>query len=101
MDMDGTATMEAAAVALVYDLVATPFPPPGQSKHDVHELRGSAINICKIFEGKIAQNDLVVFVGFFRFSPSSRLTLRPQRSDTAEFQPEASHGPQLENCSVM
>lgn len=62
MDMDGTATMDAAAVALVYDILATPHPVPGQSKHDVHPLRVSAIGIHKVFEGKLAQTDLVVCV---------------------------------------
>ncbi|GAA5885831.1 hypothetical protein JCM6882_007577 [Rhodosporidiobolus microsporus] len=79
MDLDGTATMHAAAVGLQYDIVATPFPAPGQSKHDVHELRGSAMGVHKIYEGRLAQTDLVV--------------------DTAEFQLDH-QGPQLA-CVVM
>ncbi|GAA5968853.1 hypothetical protein JCM11641_000757 [Rhodosporidiobolus odoratus] len=79
MDSDGTATMQAAAVAITYDIIAHPFPAPGEHKHDVHEIRGSAVGVHKIFEGKMAQTDLVV--------------------DTAEFQLEH-EGPQL-NCTVM
>ncbi|GAA6027737.1 hypothetical protein JCM8097_008008 [Rhodosporidiobolus ruineniae] len=78
MDNDGSATMHAAAVAIVYEILAKPHPAPGESKHDVHELRGSAIGVHKIYEGRLAQTDLVV--------------------DTAEF--SLDHvGPQL-NCTV-
>ncbi|GAA6024244.1 hypothetical protein JCM10207_006970 [Rhodosporidiobolus poonsookiae] len=80
MDMDGTADMHAAAVAITYDIIAVPHPAPGQSKHDVHEKRGSAVGVHKIYEGRLAQTDLVV--------------------DTVEFQPEH-EGPQLEQCVVM
>ncbi|GAA5849783.1 hypothetical protein JCM8547_000562 [Rhodosporidiobolus lusitaniae] len=79
MDMDGSATMEAAAVALTYDIICRPHPSPGESKHDVHELRGSAVGVHKIYEGRLAQTDLVV--------------------DTAEFQ-TGHKGPDL-NCSIM
>ncbi|BGP15738.1 hypothetical protein JCM10213_007967 [Rhodosporidiobolus nylandii] len=81
MDMDGTATMHAAAVAITYDIIALPFPSPGQGKHEVHEKRGSAVGVHKIYEGRLAQTDLVV--------------------DTAEFQSASDEGPQLTQCSVM
>ncbi|GAA5830871.1 hypothetical protein JCM11251_001104 [Rhodosporidiobolus azoricus] len=79
MDLDGTATIHAAAVGIQYDIIAQPFPSAGQSKHDVHELRGAAMGVHKIYEGRLAQTDLVV--------------------DTSEFQLDH-QGPQLA-CVVM
>jgi hypothetical protein len=73
--------MDAAAVALVYDILVTPHPAPGQSKHEVHELKGSAIAIHKIFEGKLAQSDLVVCV-FSSSPPSPQAHLFPERAAT-------------------
>ncbi|GJN88980.1 hypothetical protein Rhopal_001951-T1 [Rhodotorula paludigena] len=77
MDMDGTASMHAAAVGLVYDITGRPKAPSGH--HDVEERRASSICVMKIYEGKIAQTDMVV--------------------DTKELQPDH-QGPEL-NCSIM
>ncbi|GAA6001075.1 uncharacterized protein JCM10292_006362 [Rhodotorula paludigena] len=74
MDMDGTASMHAAAVGLVYDITGRPKAAVGH--HDVEERRASSICVMKIYEGKIAQTDMVV--------------------DTKEFQPDH-QGPEL-NC---
>lgn len=82
MDMDGTAfaisfrlfsltrqanslltisTMEAAAVGLQYTIIGIPINPKGKYKHEVeHERRGSAMCVAKIFEGKMAQADIVL-----------------------------------------
>ncbi|GAA5924814.1 hypothetical protein JCM3775_005477 [Rhodotorula graminis] len=80
MDMDGTSDMHAAAVALVYDVVAKEAHPPGsKGKHDHEEIHCSAIAVCKVYEGKIAQTDLVI--------------------DTKEFHADAG-GPEL-SCVVM
>ncbi|GAA5895100.1 hypothetical protein JCM8208_000113 [Rhodotorula glutinis] len=80
MDMDGTSDMHAAAVALVYDVVAKEAHPSGsKGKHDHEEIHCSSIAVIKVFEGKIAQTDLVV--------------------DTKEFHADAG-GPEL-SCVVM
>lgn len=52
--------MHAAAVGLVYDITGRPKAPAG--RHDVEERRASSICVMKIYEGKIAQTDMVVCV---------------------------------------
>ncbi|GAA5837966.1 hypothetical protein JCM9279_004087 [Rhodotorula babjevae] len=80
MDMDGTSDMHAAAVALVYDVVAKEAHPSGsKGKHDHDEIHASSIAVVKVYEGKIAQTDLVI--------------------DTKEFHADAA-GPEL-SCAVM
>ncbi|TNY21943.1 Serine/arginine repetitive matrix protein 2 [Rhodotorula diobovata] len=79
MDMDGTSDMHAAAVALVYDITAKEAHPASGSKHDHEEKHCSSIAVMKVYEGKIAQTDLVV--------------------DTKEFHAEAGE-PEL-SCVVM
>ncbi|SCV69513.1 BQ2448_2533 [Microbotryum intermedium] len=62
MDMDGTATMKRAAVGIVYEIIV-------QVKHSVtphkyhshiNEVRTSAMGVVKIFQGRLAQSDLVI-----------------------------------------
>ncbi|ORY88085.1 hypothetical protein BCR35DRAFT_277127 [Leucosporidium creatinivorum] len=61
IDMDGTATMEAAAVGLQYDIIGIPINPKGKYKNEAeHERRGSAMCVAKIFEGRMAQADIVL-----------------------------------------
>ena len=73
MDQDGTAcvlsslpgdqltpylrTMQAAAVGLTFDVIATPA---GGRKHEVEDKRTTAMSIVKIVDGRIAQSDVVV-----------------------------------------
>ena len=57
--MDGTATMEQAAVGLSYDIIATPHH-HGRGKHEIEEKRTSAMCIAKIFQSRIAQMDVVI-----------------------------------------
>jgi hypothetical protein len=53
--------MQAAAVGLAYDIIGIPIDPKGKYKHEVeHERRGSAMCVAKIFEGKMAQADIVL-----------------------------------------
>jgi len=56
--------MHAAAVALVYDITAKEAHPASGSKHDHEEKHCSSIAVMKVYEGKIAQTDLVVCVAF-------------------------------------
>ncbi|GAA5964113.1 hypothetical protein JCM21900_004511 [Sporobolomyces salmonicolor] len=81
VEMDGTATLDAAAVGLTYDVIATPHHDHSRGEHrrDVEEKRTQVMGIVKIFEGRLAQTDVVL--------------------DTTPFQDEA-QGPQL-NCTVM
>ncbi|BGP39619.1 hypothetical protein JCM10449v2_003570 [Rhodotorula kratochvilovae] len=61
MDMDGSSSMEAAAAALVYDIVAKEARRPGMSKQVAEEeKRCSSICVMKVYQGRIAQTDLVV-----------------------------------------
>jgi len=96
--------MHAAAVALVYDVIAKEAHPSGaKGKHDHDEIRASSIAVVKVYEGKIAQTDLVMCVLPFARSvstPSSDSLLTLDRnSDTKEFHADAS-GPEL-SCTVM
>ncbi|GAA6021715.1 hypothetical protein JCM8202_004322 [Rhodotorula sphaerocarpa] len=92
MDMDGTASMHASAVGLVYDIVARPTAPQDDRHHqhpnrssslhshdEVEPLRAAVISVVKIFEGRLAQVDMVV--------------------DTKEMQTQ-SNEPEL-SCSIM
>ncbi|GAA5990889.1 hypothetical protein JCM10908_000066 [Rhodotorula pacifica] len=67
MDMDGTATLHAAAVGLVYDIHARLAHTPSSSAahtnahaHELEPIRAPVLSVVKIFEGKIAQVDMVV-----------------------------------------
>ncbi|BGO99360.1 Serine/arginine repetitive matrix protein 2 [Rhodotorula toruloides ATCC 204091] len=81
MDMDGSATMHAAAIGLVYDITARPHydSTVHSNKHETEDKKCASVCVMKIYEGRIAQSDLVV--------------------DTKEFQMDA-HGPEL-SCSIM
>ncbi|GAA6062200.1 hypothetical protein JCM10212_006481 [Sporobolomyces blumeae] len=81
IEQDGSATMQAAAVGLTYDIIATPHHhhEKGEHRRDVEEKRSQVMAVVKIFEGRLAQTDIVL--------------------DTAPFQEE--HGPQLNQCSIM
>ncbi|GAA6019958.1 hypothetical protein JCM11491_006720 [Sporobolomyces phaffii] len=82
IDQDGSATLQVAAVGLVYDIVAVPHHnhQHGEHRRDVEERRSQVMAIVKIFEGRLAQTDIVL--------------------DTMPFQDEHS-GPQLNQCSIM
>ncbi|GAA5882688.1 hypothetical protein JCM16303_006544 [Sporobolomyces ruberrimus] len=82
MDQDGSATLQVAAVGLTYEIIAVPHHHHSKGEHraDVHERRAQVMAIVKIFEGKLAQTDIVL--------------------DTMPFQDEHS-GPQLNQCTVM
>ncbi|KWU42224.1 hypothetical protein RHOSPDRAFT_6632, partial [Rhodotorula sp. JG-1b] len=89
MDMDGTATLHAAAVGLVYEIHVRLAPSAADSHshssaHETEPIRAPVISVVKIFEGKIAQVDMVV--------------------DTKEMQPgrpgALSNEPEL-SCSIM
>ena len=54
MDQDGTATMQAAAVSLMYDVLVVRKDDP-RPKHDREELKTQAHCVTKIFEGKLGQ----------------------------------------------
>ncbi|GAA5837880.1 hypothetical protein JCM5353_006452 [Sporobolomyces roseus] len=84
IDQDGSATMQAAAVGLTYDVIATPLHHhhKGEHRRDIEEKRSQVMAIVKIFEGRLAQTDIVL--------------------DTLPFQDgDHAHGPQLNQCSIM
>ncbi|KAG0660624.1 hypothetical protein C6P46_004487 [Rhodotorula mucilaginosa] len=64
MDRDGTATLHAAAVGLVYEihvrLARDSHSHGSSSSHETEPIRAPVISVVKIFEGKIAQVDMVV-----------------------------------------
>ncbi|GAA5956495.1 hypothetical protein JCM3765_003463 [Sporobolomyces pararoseus] len=82
MDQDGTATLQVAAVGLTYDIIAVPHHHhhKGEHRRDVEERRSQVMAIVKIYEGRLAQTDIVL--------------------DTLPFQDEHS-GPQLNQCAIM
>lgn len=49
-------TMERSAVGLVYDIVAVPLT---KHKRDAEELRVQCLGVVKIWDGKLAQSDIV------------------------------------------
>lgn len=56
-------TMRQAAVALSYDIFVIPKPTSGRAHHKSHEIeehKTSAAVVAKIFEGKLAQEDVVI-----------------------------------------
>ncbi|KAM0748061.1 hypothetical protein T439DRAFT_328047 [Meredithblackwellia eburnea MCA 4105] len=71
MDSDGTATMERSAVALTYDIVAVPI---SAHKHDAEERRVSCVGVVKIFDGKLAQSDIVVDTAPFHLTSAQELS---------------------------
>lgn len=67
--MDGSCSLDnpaGCAVAVTYEIIATPKQPPSQKstknkgKSEHEEISGSAIEIVKIYERRIAQSDLVL-----------------------------------------
>ncbi|GAA5836367.1 hypothetical protein JCM3766R1_003500 [Sporobolomyces carnicolor] len=82
VDQDGTATMDVAAVGLTYDIIAVPHHHhhKGEHRRDVEERRTQVMAIIKIYEGRLAQTDIVL--------------------DTVPFHDEHS-GPQLNQCAIM
>ncbi|KDE04317.1 hypothetical protein MVLG_05271 [Microbotryum lychnidis-dioicae p1A1 Lamole] len=84
MDMDGTASMKRAAVAIVYEIIVQVKHPITPHKHHSHidEVRTSAMGVVKIFEGRLAQSDLVID------------TAPLQKAATSENQPDLS-------CTIM
>ncbi|KAL8283822.1 hypothetical protein RQP46_005254 [Phenoliferia psychrophenolica] len=48
--------MDQAAVALIYDIVVIPI---DSDKHDDEERRVNCVHVAKIFDGKLAQSDVV------------------------------------------
>ncbi|KAK4696715.1 hypothetical protein P7C70_g8327, partial [Phenoliferia sp. Uapishka_3] len=71
MDQDGTATLERAAVALVYDIIAVPIT---AHKHEAEERRVNCIGVVKIFDGKLAQSDIVVDTTPFHMDDGKELS---------------------------
>lgn len=54
--------MHAAAIGLLYDITARPHYDPAihSSKHEIEEKKCASMCVMKIYEGRIAQSDLVV-----------------------------------------
>ncbi|KAI5478028.1 hypothetical protein MNV49_005491 [Pseudohyphozyma bogoriensis] len=71
MDGDGTATMRAAAVGVTYDILGTPINAP---KHDAEEKRMPAMAVVKVYDGKIAQTDLVLDTIAFQSMDATELS---------------------------
>lgn len=55
-------TLQVAAVGLTYEIIAVPHHHHSKGEHraDVHERRAQVMAIVKIFEGKLAQTDIVL-----------------------------------------
>lgn len=57
VDQDGTATMEQAAVALTFDIIAMPH---HAHSHEAEERRTTMMAVLKVYQGKLAQWDAVL-----------------------------------------
>ncbi|GAA5941734.1 uncharacterized protein JCM15063_002656 [Sporobolomyces koalae] len=82
IDLDGSASMQVAAIGITYDVFIVPHHhhEKGEHRRDIEERKSHVMAVVKIFEGRLAQSDIVL--------------------DTTPFQ-DAHMGPQLAQCSIM